>query len=148
MEIIGEGKFVKKRLKPIRRYGQFRGEGRIVLSDAGIRIQGKHVFSLGARWAFGLVIWVVVVVLSAGTLIPGILLMYPIVEYWWLRKETLSFPYSSVKEVVVDEARQLVALDFQGSRWCTPAVLRSPDWQALVQGLRSNLPSATRLSRL
>jgi hypothetical protein len=141
MEIIGEGKFVKKRLKPIMAYGQFRGPGRIVLSDGGIRIQGKHVYSLGARWGFGLLVWFGVAIVSAGTLIPGILLIYPIVEYWWLKKETLDLPYSSVKAVVTDEGKQLVAFDFEGSRWCTPAVLRSPDWRTLAEGMRTRVPS-------
>ena len=141
MEIMGEGKFVKKRLKPIMRYGQFRGQGRIVLSGAGIRVQGKHVYSLGARWGSGLLIWLGVAAISAGTLAPGILLIYPIVEYWWLKRETLDLPYSSVKAVAIDEAKQLVALDFEGSRWCTPVVLRSADWRALAEEMRRHVPS-------
>ena len=144
MEIIGDGKFVKKRLRPIQGYGRFRGDGRIVLLDTGIQIKGKHVYSLGARWGFGGLIWLGVAILSAGTLAPGILLIYPIVEYWWLKRETLDVPYSAVKAVVVNEAKRMVALDFVGSRSCTPVVLRSPDWQALAEGIRGRVPSVVR----
>jgi hypothetical protein len=119
-------------------YGQFRGPGKIVVSDTGVQIVGKHVYSLGARWGFGLLVAIGVAVLTLGTLVPGILLIYPVVEYWWLKKETMDMPFSQVRGVVTDSSRQLVALDFQAAKWCTPAVLKSPDWKNLAEAMKGH----------
>jgi len=39
---------------------------------------------------------------------------------------------------VTDSSRQLVALDFQSAKWCTPAVLKSPDWKTLAEALKGH----------
>jgi hypothetical protein len=137
--VVAEGRFLKKRVKPIKQYGQYRGNGRLEVNETGLNIIGKHVYSLGARWGFGLALVVAILVLTFGTFAPGILLIYPIVEYWWLKKEDLAIPLSAITDLATDDSKQLVAVSFEGHPWCSPVVLKSPNWKVMADKIRPHV---------
>ena len=136
MNLVAEGRFAKKRVKPLKQYGQYRGAGRLEVNDAGLQIVGKHVYSLGARWGFGLALFFALLIVTAGTFAPGILLIYPIVEYWWLKKESLVVPFSAITGLATDDSKQLVAVTFEGHPHCSPVVLKTPNWQSIADTIR------------
>jgi hypothetical protein len=139
--IIAEGRFVKKRVQPMKKHGLYRGNGRLEVSEAGLTVVGKHVYSLGARWGLGLAIVFGCLILTAGAFAPGFLLIYPIVEYWWLKKEELQVPFSAITGIETSVPTELVAITFEGYPWCSPVVLKSTDFQAVADALRSGLAS-------
>jgi hypothetical protein len=136
------GKFRKVRLKPITRYGQYRGDGTLELSDSGLRVSGRHVYSMGARWGFGLLLFVVSLIVTLGTFAPGFLVIYLLAEYVVLKREEVSASWSDVRSYVADSKRELIAVDFRASELCSPIVLRSPDWRRALDILREKVPQA------
>lgn len=137
--VVAEGHFEKRLARPAKQYGQYRGPGLLEVDDAGLRIVGKHVHSLRARWGFGLALVFGSLVLTLGAFAPGFLLVYPIVEYWWLKREELHVPFSAITGVGVDESQTTVAVSFDGHPWCSPVVLKSPKWRQLADALAVQL---------
>ena len=136
------GKFVKQLVRGMRKHGQYRGNGSLEVTPSGIQIIGKHVYSLGQRWTFGLIVAIGVFVLTFGTLAPGILLIYPVVEYLWLKKGNQLVAFDRVIAYHAVPEKQLIAIQFSGTPWEAPAVLQTPDWQAVYDALWSHVPQA------
>lgn len=136
------GRFVKKLVPGMRKHGQYRGDGSLEVTASGIKIVGKHVYSLGQRWGFGLVLAVGVTVLTLGTLGPAIPLVYLVVEYLWLAKSDQLVTFDRVKAYNAIPEKQLIAIEFVGTPWETPVVLRTPDWQAIYDALWAHVPRA------
>src|SRR5689334_7505587 len=97
MAAIASGSFVKERVRGMRKHGQYRGAGTIEVLDSGVALTGKHVFSLGQRWLFGILISVGLVIATAGMFAPGIIFLYPIVEYVWLKRGEQIVPFDRVE---------------------------------------------------
>lgn len=140
--VMVSGKFVKESVRGMRKHGQYRGDGSLELTATGISITGKHVYSLGQRWAFGFFLAVVIVVGTFGTVAPGILLLYPVVEYLWLKDGNQEVTFDRIVSYNAVPAKQLIAIEFRGTPWETPAVLRTPDWQLLYDALWRHVPLA------
>jgi len=137
---IFQGKFRKMRIKPMKEYGNYRGEGFIEINNENFRISGRHVHSLGFRWGWGLVIFFGMLLVTAGAFAPGLIPLYLIMEYAWLKREDTIVPFSDVNSYVSDMKRHLIAIDFRGNRWCRPVVLRTESWQDLLAILRQKVP--------
>src|SRR5205809_125672 len=97
MSASASGKFVKVFVRGMRKHGQYRGDGGIDVTDTGVELRGRHVYSLGQRWGFGLGVAVGILILTFGTFAPGILLMYPVVEYLWLKKGDQVVPFDRIE---------------------------------------------------
>jgi hypothetical protein len=138
----GSGKFVKVLVIGMKKHGQYRGNGRIDITDAGVMIRGKHVYSLGQRWLFGLVVAIGIVIVTLGTFAPGILLMYPVVEYLWLKKGDQTIGFERIEAYNAVPARQLIAIEFRGTRWESPAVLQTDAWNTIYDALWRHVPQA------
>jgi hypothetical protein len=134
------GKFRKVRMKPFKAYGNYRGEGRIEFTGDGLRICGRHVMSMGARWGIGLALFFGLLVLTMGTFAPGVIPLYLILEYVWLKREDTTVPFCNVIGYASDPKRSLVGIDFHGPEWCRPVVLKSERWQELAAMLRQKMP--------
>jgi len=141
VEVAANGKFVKVLLPWLSFHGLYRGEGKIEVSDQGVAFLGRHVYSLAARWAFGVGLAIAILVLTLGTFAPGILLLYPIVEYVWLKEENILVPFEDITAYSVKAKRKLVGIEFQGYPWCSPAVMKSEEWDKLVAALDRHLPA-------
>jgi hypothetical protein len=137
-----QGKFVKELVRGMRKHGQYRGNGSIEITEAGVIFTGKHVFSLGQRWIFGLAVAIGVTIATLGTLAPGILLMYPVVEYLWLKRGDQLVTYDRVEAYNAIPEKQLIAIQFTGTRWEAPAVMKTADWQSVYDGLWAHVPAA------
>jgi hypothetical protein len=136
------GKFVKELVIGMRKHGQYRGEGCIQVSPSGVAITGKHVYSLGQRWLFGILVGVVVAVGTLGTVAPGVLLLYPVVEYLWLKKGDQLVTFDRIEAYNAVPQSNLIAIQFTGTRWESPAVLRTPEWRAIYDALWAFVPHA------
>ena len=134
------GKYRKVRIKPLKDYGNYRGEGKIEFTDDGLRISGRHVMSLGARWGIGLAIFFGLLIVTAGAFAPGFIHIYLIMEYVWLKREDTIVPYSNVIRYVADSKKCLVGIDYHGPQWCKPVVLKSDKWSEILAKLREIMP--------
>ena len=135
-----EGKFVKARIKPLCRYGQYRGKGSITIDEDGMTISGKHVYTMGQRWGFGLLLFFGLLILTLGTFAPGFLIIYLIVEFAWLKKEDARVSFGEVRAVASNPKRQYVAIEFGGNKCTTPVVLMTPQWQEIQALLELKRP--------
>jgi hypothetical protein len=144
LETRAAGKFVKVRVSGMPKHGQYRGAGSLAVSPTGLGISGKHVYSLGQRWVFGLAIALGTLVVTLGTFAPGILLVYPIVEYAWLKQGNQSVPFDRIVAFRWVREKQLLAVSFRGTPWESPCVLRSPDGEAVFNALAARLPALAR----
>ena len=134
------GKFRKVKIKPLRNFGNYRGQGTIEVSDDSLRIYGRHVLSMGARWGIGLALFFGFLILTLGMFAPGIIPLYLIMEYVWLKREDIKVPFSNVIHYVSSPKKSLVGIDFHGDKYCRPVVLRSENWQELLAMLRQKMP--------
>ena len=136
------GKFVKQFVRGMRKHGQYRGDGFLSVTPGGLAITGKHVYSLGQRWLFGLALAIGVLVLTFGMFAPGLLLIYPVVEYVWLRKGDQVVPYSRIEAYNAVPEKNLIAIQFHGTPWEAPVVMRTPDWREIYDALYSHVSHA------
>jgi hypothetical protein len=136
------GKFRKICLPPLhkRAYGQYRGSGSLVVEDRCIRISGKHVQSLGARWGIGICIAICSAVLTGGAVIVGFIPIYLLVEYVFLTREDLAVPWAAVRAFAVDPKRNCVAIAFNGPPFTSPIMYVSDEWNSIARSLRKRLP--------
>jgi hypothetical protein len=138
------GKFVKVQVPGTRKYGQYRGEGNLQVNATGLVITGSHVYPLGLRWLVGIAVAIAVYLLTLGTLMPGILLMYPLVEYLWLKKGNQTIPFHRIEAFKSVAKKELIAIQFKGARWETPVVLKSEQWRVVYDALLSRIPRASK----
>jgi hypothetical protein len=62
--------------------------------------------------------------------------IYPIVEYWWLKKENLVVPFSAITGLATDDSKRLVAVTFEDHPHCSPVVLKTPNWKGIADTVR------------
>jgi len=142
------GKFRKVKVSPIDRYGQYRGEGSIQLIPEGLKINGRHVFTMGSRWGIGLGLFFGSLILStavtggAGYCAPGFIPIYFLVEYFLLKREELLVPYSKITRLGADERHALVGIEFDGEPNCTPVALHTPNWKSVLAALQQRISGA------
>jgi len=138
MNVQADGKFRKVRIKAlVKKYGMYRGQGKITLGDDGITIEGRHVKSMGARWGIGILIIITSVILTGGAIVLGIIPVYLLVEYAILTRENVSIPWEKLRNYAVDPKKMLIGLEFDGPDWTSPAVLRTEQFQNVIAELRS-----------
>ena len=144
--VVASGKFRKVAVRPITVKGRYRGKGIMQIDEQGIKIFGRHVFSLGARWGialgifFGSLIITMAMTGGAGYFAPGLIPLYFLMEYGILKRENISIPYSALKGYAADPRGNLIAVTFEGSTLCTPAVLRTENWREVLRTLREKVP--------
>jgi hypothetical protein len=136
--VIVQGRFRKARVRPLKKYGQYRGRGQLEVGPNVVTIRGKHVYSLGARWGLGLTLFFGSLILTMGAFAPGFILIYLIVEYWWLKKEDRTVLFSSITGVALDATRQLLAIEFLTYDGGSAVVLKSPEASTTFQALQSS----------
>lgn len=139
---VVSGKFVKARVRGTKKSGQYRGAGKLQVTASGIEITGSHVYSLGQRWLFGIGLIIASWVLTSGTLAPGILLVYLIVEYLWLKKGNQTVLFDRIEGYKAVPKKSLIAIQFTGTPWESPLVLRSEQWRLVYDALGSRVPRA------
>ncbi|HYC59328.1 MAG TPA: hypothetical protein VEK79_07160 [Thermoanaerobaculia bacterium] len=83
-----------------------------------------------------------IVILTLGTFAPGMLLIYPVVEYVWLRKGEQVVPYSRIEAYNAIPEKNLIAIQFHGTPWEAPVVLRTPERRNLSDTLYQHVPHA------
>ena len=136
------GKFVKVFVKGTEKAGQYRGVGNLRVTGAGLVITGNHVYTMGQRWLFGIGLSLAVALLTLGAFAPGILLIYPVVEYLWLKNGDQTIPFDRIKAFKSVAKKKLIAIQFTGTAWETPVVLQSDHWQLVYDALASKIPRA------
>lgn len=136
------GRFVKKLVHGMRKHGQYRGDGAISVSDHGMAISGRHVYSLGQRWLFGIALAIGLLIVTLGTFMPGILLLYPVVEYLWLKKGDQLITFDRIEAFHAVPEKNLIAIQFRGTPWEAPAVLRTPEWKVIYDALYARVSHA------
>jgi hypothetical protein len=136
------GKFVKIVVEGTPKAGQYRGQGKLEVTPSGLVVTGAHVYSLGQRWLFAIGITVLIAVLTAGTFAPGILLLYGVVEYLWLKKGNQTIPFNRIQAYKTVPKKKLIAIQFKGTPWETPIVMKSEHWRVLYDALVSHIPRA------
>jgi hypothetical protein len=139
---VASGKFVKVAVKGMPKMGQYRGKGTIAVTPTGIIISGSHVYTMGQRWAFGLALWIGILILTGGKFAPGFVLIYLAVEYQWLKKGNQTISLNRIRAVKAVPEKNLIAIQFIGTPWETPIVLKSKDWQPVYDALVAQVPRA------
>ena len=140
--VVVSGRFRKERVKPIKRYGAYRGDGDLWVEDAGLRVRGRHVRTLGARWLIGLGIFVVCAVVTRGLLAPGFIPLYFLMEYGLLLDGARFIPWDDVVGFAASERKGLVSIATNDQHHLQPLVLRTEHWAALRDALRAHVPHA------
>ena len=135
MTAAARGKFVKEFVRGMRKHGQYRGPGEIRVTEHGVEISGKHVYSLGQRWLFGVAVAIATVIVTLGTFAPGIILMYPVVEYLWLKKGDQLVTFDRIESYNAVPDKNLIAIQFRGTLWEAPVVLRTAEWRVIYDAL-------------
>ena len=136
-----------------KRYGAFRGGGRVEVYEPGLRIMGRHVFPAQQR-ALIIVATIIgffgLVYLATGRIgIPGIIILYVLVEYVFLKREVIDVPWDQVSSFVVDAKRKAVGIEFtSGGEGTSPAVLVSPRFEQLAAYLRAQIPGKEQASAI
>lgn len=145
-EFVASGKFRKVAVRPLAGRGRYRGKGSMYVDEQGIKLFGRHVFSLGARWGIALAIFfgslIITMAMTGGAayFAPGLIPLYFLMEYGILKRENISIPHSALKGYTADPKGNLIAVTFEGSPWCTPAVLRTENWREVLRTLRGKVP--------
>ncbi|MBN1551154.1 hypothetical protein JW979_06780 [bacterium] len=134
------GRFRKKKLRPLRDYGNYRGSGSITFTDKGIHIKGRHVMSIQARWRIGLAMFFGSLIVTCGMFAPGFILIYLIMEYLWLKRKETVVSYINIINYVAKPKKYLVGIDYHAPKWCTPAVFKSARWSEILETLREKIP--------
>jgi len=141
------GKFRKVKMDPITLTGRYRGRGSLQLTPEGLQVSGKHVFSLGARWAIGLGIFFGSLILSiaatggAGYCAPGFIPIYFLMEYFLLKRENILVPYSDITQLVVASQSSLIGIDFKGNPQTSPVFIETSAWNSLLTAIQQKTPS-------
>jgi len=148
--VTTEGKFRKVRVKALgmKEYGRYRGQGKLTIDDEGIKIEGRHVKSIGARWGIGILLVIASAIVTRGAVVLGFIPVYLLVEYAILNRENLSIPWAKVRKYAFDPKQQLVAVDFEGPDWTSPSVMRTPDLARVAQTLRERAPEKDATANL
>ena len=142
-------KFRKIKMDSINLTGRYRGTGSLQLMSEGLRISGKHVFSLGARWAIGLGIFIGSLILSiaatggAGYCAPGFIPIYFLMEYFILKREDILIPYSDITQLAVASQSTLIGIDFKGNPQTSPVFMETPAWNSLQAAIQRKIPSVS-----
>jgi hypothetical protein len=71
----------------------------------------------------------------------GLAFIYLIVEYALVRRDDRDVPFAQIVRTACDAKGQLVGLEFQAETHITPAVLRSPDSEAINAEICARMPS-------
>jgi hypothetical protein len=115
IRVDARGKFRKARVKPMERYGTYRGEGTLTVDgDGGVAIEGRRVKPPGQRIAIALAIMVGVGILTGGAILLGVIPLYLIVEYGILDRANCRLNWSEIVEYAHDPKRQLISFRVEG----------------------------------
>ncbi len=134
-----EGRFVKARLHGVSGYGQYRGRGNLEVTPDSLVIQGKRVYPLGVRWGIALSIVVVMAFVTVGFVIPGLLPLYILVEYFILEYGGREVAFKGVRSIAFDQDRGLLALDVEGPANASPVVFKAPDAHIIFDALKDRV---------
>jgi len=134
------GVFKKRRVRPIRRYGLYRGKGVLHIGPEGIAVSGKHVYSVAARWGIALLAFVGILVLTGGMFAPGFIPLYLGVEYGILKKQNIFVPFAGLRGYAVNPRKRLVSIEFWGQEGCSPVVMYCHAWPDVARALRWYAP--------
>ena len=141
-------------MPPILQYGKFRGRGQVSIGESKICIQGKRVYSMGTQLLFGLLsyiglVFVATLILNAiypdalsGQTGLGILILivcYVAPNYWILKKEDLTLPLSAISGLAEDGKRNIIAIAFAEPSSCSPIVIKTEHWDAVLQLLKRGM---------
>lgn len=143
------GNFKLRRLKgTVRRASAWRGAGTVSVSPYGLRIEGRHTMTGGKKaliFLVGVAIWIALTVFE-NTLLPDgyasasilpLIFLWFLLEYMLLVRADVTYPWASVRKVVVDIKKGHIAFEVDDSRQRNPAVFEG-DWRGLVSALRHN----------
>jgi hypothetical protein len=134
-------RFRKVMIKPIKRYGAYRGAGTVRLERSGIGVTGKHVRPLAIRLAIGLGLFVVFMLLTGGRLAPGIIPLYFLLEYGLLEDGNRHIPWTNVTRFASQPSKQRVAIETSSSQKNeNPLVFSCDHWQEVLQALQTFAP--------
>ena len=135
--------FRKKRVAPLKRYGSFRGEGVLQMDADGVWIEGRHVFSAGARIGIAVATSLSIALLTHGVLLVGAIPLYFLVEYGVLRRARIHVGWSDVRALGSDPSKNLVAFDFVGSKNMTPVTFSTTDHVQMVSFIERHATNLT-----
>jgi hypothetical protein len=116
----GRGKFRKMRVKPMKGYGTYRGQGRVTVDpDRGITIEGNRAKPTGTRIAIAIGLFlasaIVTYFLFGMTILLGFIPLYLLVEYVFLDDGGSVLPFSSIADWAHDPKKKLIS--FRVANW-------------------------------
>jgi hypothetical protein len=139
--VAASGRFRKSKVKPMKRYGAYRGAGSLRLDQSGIHVIGKHVRPTAIRWLIGLAIFAACLILTGGRLFVGFIPLYFLLEYGLLESGDRTIPWTSVTRFVWNEQKKLVAIETDSAeKNDNPLVFASDQWREVIQALRAYMP--------
>jgi hypothetical protein len=146
-----EGRFVGKRVAPIKDRGVFRGNGTLAIADGFVRVTGRRIPSQNVRIALGFAWFVGLISIAAyaftvaypqgfagqsGLSIPIIVFAYVAANNLHLVKDDLRFPISRISVLASDPLRILLAISITGHPNASPVVMRVKNSDTLSQALQ------------
>lgn len=139
--VTATGRFRKSKVKPMKRYGAYRGTGSLRVDQSGLHVTGKHVRPTGTRWLIGLAIFAACLILSGGRLFVGFIPLYFLLEYGLLERGDRTIPWTSVAKVAWREEKKLVAIETDSAeKHDNPLVFASDQWQDIIRALKAYAP--------
>ena len=134
-------RFRKVLIKPIKRYGAYRGAGILRLDQSGVHVTGKHVRPMATRWLIGLGLFAVCLVLTGGKLAPGFIPLYFLLEYGLLENGNRHIPWIGVTRFTSQAPKQRIAIETNSpEKNKNPLVFSCDHWTEVLQALRKFAP--------
>jgi hypothetical protein len=134
-------RFRKVMIKPIKRYGAYRGAGTLRLDQSGIHVTGKHVRPMATRLLIGIGLFAVCLILTGGKLAPGFIPLYFLLEYGLLEEGNCHIPWASVARYTAQVPKQRIAIETSSSeKHKNPLVFSCDRWAEVRQALRTFAP--------
>jgi hypothetical protein len=126
-----------------RQFGKYRRDGKLTIANEGIKIEGRHVMSLGAQWGIGILIWIGTAIVTVGVgVVVGWLPIYLLMGHVILKREEISIPWAKINKYAFEPERRLVALDFEGPAETSPVVMAmsTSELAQAAKAIRANAP--------
>ncbi len=162
-KIVMAGIFRQAYVDPIPQGGRYRGKGIMTLTNKGVQITARRVRKYAMCAVMPLLVLATIIAVMSGILAilwiaksnadkafeaifagAASAVVVALIGYGvrgiLSKRENYFWPYAALRRFAVNPGKQLIALDFNTDKACTPVVMRCYNWQAVAQFLQKHAP--------
>ena len=162
-QIVITGIFKQAHVDPIPQHGRYYGKGVMTLTDKGVQIMARRVRKYAMCVVMPLLVLATIIAVMSGILAilwiaksnadkafeaifhgAASAVVVALIGYGvrglLSKRENYFWPYAALRRFATNPGKQLIALDFNTDKACTPVVMRCYNWQAVAQFLQRHAP--------